>query len=609
MRSTKRLSTSSLVLIGALIVLAAGLPGQNTGTLEGRIEFGAIDRAPSNRVMLLLVRAIDAEEGELHQIRPDQAGRFRIDDLSVGTYEVCANVHDPHYRKFNAWNRVHIESGKSTPVLLRTPTGQAELRVISKKNPPYVLALVPHHAQPPLDEVKSKTDMTRIQRYLGQKSGSRDILFQSNGSDDFRVETLEPGNYQLLCIASDWQRGDPPMALRALPITLRENHTTTVELLDALRVMNLLEDEARTAAMKVWEDIVDNWRTKAKRQGIVGSSLMLGRRQQRLSLVHHGHQDAKRQTQVNDQTIYHWASCTKTLTGIAVMQLVERGLIELDDPVTRYVPELRTCHNPHGSMDDITIRHLLSHSGGFRAPTWPFAGDKSWQPHEPTEWSQLKAMFPYTEILFPPGSRFSYSNPGIVFLGRTIEELTGDDYEVAITKDLLMPIGMTSAYFDRTPHHLLPHRSDNFRIRDGKTTPEGLDFDTGITVSNGGLNAPLPDMARYLAHLAAVAQGETGIVTRNSLKTMWTPVVSTSPDRSSTSMGLTFFLYEAGEHRYVGHTGGQKNFVTFFLLDPSTGVYALGAFNTLGGPAPGAGSLSAAIQRRVQTELFPLFTR
>ena len=97
----------------------------------------------------------------------------------------------------------------------------------------------------------------------------------------------------------------------------------------------------------------------------------------------------------------------------------------------------------------------MSHAAGFRNPTWPWGGDQPWHPFEPTEWSQLVAMMPYTEILFPPGSRYSYSNPGIIFLGRAIEGLTGDDYEVYVEKNMLRPLGMRRELFDLTPYHLV----------------------------------------------------------------------------------------------------------------------------------------------------------
>ena len=243
--------------------------------------------------------------------------------------------------------------------------------------------------------------------------------------------------------------------------------------------------------------------------------------------------------------------------GIAIMQLRDRGLLSLDDPVTRYVPELARVHNPFGSADAITIRMLMSHSAGFRGGTWPWR-DAEWQPFEPPGWAQLEAMLPYTQILFRPGSRFSYSNPGIVYLGQVIERLTGEDFEVYVDKNILRPLGMHASYFDRTPPHLLRHRSHSYYIRNGRRVAAPFDADTGVTVSNGGLNAPMTDMARYLAFLIgdpARAADDDLVLRRSSLEEMWRPVIPAGEEYTqgriarTTQSGLSFFIDAAGPVR------------------------------------------------------------
>ena len=74
----------------------------------------------------------------------------------------------------------------------------------------------------------------------------------------------------------------------------------------------------------------------------------------------------------------HWA----TMTGIAIMQLRDRGLLSLDDPIVKYVPELARVHDPFGDPSAITLRMLMSHRAGFRGGTWPWR-DEEWQPFEP----------------------------------------------------------------------------------------------------------------------------------------------------------------------------------------------------------------------------------
>ena len=330
-----------------------------------------------------------------------------------------------------------------------------------------------------------------------------------------------------------------------------------------------------------------------------------------------GYADLETDRRVDEATIYHWGSITKTLTGIAIMQLRDRGLLALDDPILKYVPELRKVYNPFGDMEAITLRHLLSHSAGFRSPTWPWGGGEDWHPHEPTEWSQIVAMLPYTRIDFPPGSRYQYSNPGIVFLGQVIERLTGEEWEVYVEKNILRPLGMHRSYFDYTPYHLLPYRSNNYQVRNGEPEANGLDFDTGITVSNGGLNAPLPDMARYLAFLTDAGRGEARahyetILSRSSLEEMWKAVVPVGETGAlRESMGLCFFLEEYGGLELVGHTGSQKAFFSFFYLHPGTGIGAIAAFNSQGvGEAPRrpeTRQILNGFREALFRDVFPLF--
>ncbi|MBK8978198.1 MAG: beta-lactamase family protein [Planctomycetes bacterium] len=349
-----------------------------------------------------------------------------------------------------------------------------------------------------------------------------------------------------------------------------------------------------------WREVVATFRQGCAAAHVVGASLMFVAGADVLGSEPYGLADRDGGRAVDPDTIYHWASITKTLTGIAAMQLRDRGRLRLDQPILDFVPELREVHDPFGPIDAITIRHLLSHSAGFRGPTWPWGGDQPWHPHEPTRFAQLVAMLPYTAVEFAPGSRYSYSNPGIVFVGRAIEVLSGDDYEVYMDKNVLRPLGMARSYFDVTPYHLQRYRSHSYEVRGDEVADLGSDFDTGVTVSNGGLNAPLTDMARYLAFLlGAVPDGSdaAGVLARSSLEEMWQPILPARSDGSE-QIGLAFFVQERAGQRFPTHTGGQRSFVTFFYVHPASGTGALGAFNT-----STAGPVMAAVRTACMEKL------
>ncbi|HLA94673.1 MAG TPA: serine hydrolase domain-containing protein [Pyrinomonadaceae bacterium] len=325
-----------------------------------------------------------------------------------------------------------------------------------------------------------------------------------------------------------------------------------------------------------------------KEAAIVGSSFVFLKDNKVVAEEHYGLANIEKNQPVNADTIYHWASNTKPFTGIAIMQLRDRGLLKLDDPVTKYLPELRDVHNRFGSMDDITIRHLMTHSAGFRNSTWPWDEGKDWEPFEPTDYSQLVAMLPFTEILFKPGSKFSYSNPGIIFLGRIIEKLTGDDYEVYVDKNILKPLEMYHSYFDATPYHLLKYRSHSYYIDGGKRTEGRFDANTGITVSNSGLNSPIADMVKYLNFLTGDPKKQSvydGILKRTTLEEMWKPQLPTTVDANgnagfTTDIGLIYFLNRRDGHNFLGHGGDQNGFISYIDFEPSTRKASVIVFNT-----------------------------
>jgi CubicO group peptidase (beta-lactamase class C family) len=326
-----------------------------------------------------------------------------------------------------------------------------------------------------------------------------------------------------------------------------------------------------------------------ERNGIIGSTLVLFDKDHIILDEHYGKQSLAPPESVDDQTTYHWASVTKTFTGIAIMQLRDRGLLSLDDPLVKYIPELSAVHDPYGPVSAITIREAMSHTNGFRDATWPWRTE-DWQPFEPTQWSQLVAMMPYTSVDFSPGNQYRYSNLAVVFLGEIIERLSGDSFEVYMLKNVFGPLGMTHSYYDSSPAALLPFRSHSWDLKDGKLIEDEFNFNTGITRSNGGLNAPLPDMVRYLHFLLGdpAHQAEYDrILKRSSLEEMWRPIHSVPPDDDFPSragakddVAASFFVHTDKGVRLVGHPGWQNGFRSQINFDPVTGRGYLVVYNT-----------------------------
>ena len=342
-----------------------------------------------------------------------------------------------------------------------------------------------------------------------------------------------------------------------------------------------------------WTEFTRHFDAYTRQHGIVGGSALLLRDDKVVGRHHYGLADRAAGRPVDDRTLYHWASVTKTLTAIAVAQLRDRGRLSLDDPITHWVPELRRVHDSAGGADSITLRILLSHASGLQAGTWPWTAGEAWEPFEPTEWAQLVAMMPYQRLRFRPGNRYGYSNPGYIYLARVVELVTGEPWAVYVQKNIWAPLGLTRSYVGRTPYHLAAERGHGYAGDSLGTLPVdlGAEFDPGITIPNSGWNAPIDEVARYVASLAG---GGSPVLARTTLEEMWRPAYPTGAGLPEFSeVGLGFFSLEAGGRRIVGHTGDQAGYRSFLYLDPERRTALVMVFNTTREGSAAASALGA----------------
>lgn len=350
----------------------------------------------------------------------------------------------------------------------------------------------------------------------------------------------------------------------------------------------------------------------AAQSGDIGSSFQFARDGKPLKTAFYGYADKETKRPVDRNTLFHWASITKTFTAVAFMQLRERGLVRLDDKVIDYLPEARKIHNPFGSMADVTLGELLSHSSGLRSPTFPWGGTAPWQPHEPASWAQVEAMMPYTHIEFGPGSKYAYSNLGSSMIGRVVEIVSGDTIEEYVTKNILMPLDMRRSYFDTTPYFLRADRSASYVINKGDATAQGFEVETGATNGNGGLNGPVEDMQKWLNFL--LGAGDNGnyntVLSRASLAEMWTPEFQTNDKSVNEKMGKHFFIIDEPSstgkmQRFIGHTGSQMGYRAFIYIEPVGGTSAIFVTNSAAEDVKIGDQPSRVVRRKIFTEAFP----
>src|SRR6185295_12444065 len=158
---------------------------------------------------------------------------------------------------------------------------------------------------------------------------------------------------------------------------------------------------------------------------------------------------------MTDDTIFDAASLTKVVaTTPSIWLLIERGKIEIDAPVSRYIPEFRG-----GWRDEITIRHLLTHTSGLRPDldlTPPWSG-----------YDTAIRMAIAEEPRQRPGFTFRYSDINFELLGEIVKRVSGDDLDVFAKREIFEPLGMTDSGF-------LKSSAGNTRIAPTEQTPEGM---------------------------------------------------------------------------------------------------------------------------------------
>jgi len=208
------------------------------------------------------------------------------------------------------------------------------------------------------------------------------------------------------------------------------------------------------------------------------------------------------------QTKFHLGSVTKQFTSMSVMQLVEKGLIDVNDTLSKYIPDY-----PNGKK--ITVHHLLTHTSGI--PDYMNDDDAfstSCKIYHTI--GQLIDSFKNKPLEFQPGTKYEYSNSGYLLLSYIIEKVSGKSYEDYLLENIIKPLNMKNTGYD----HLKPlvkNRASGYSIASGKLTNAEF-FDRSNVQGADGLYSTVEDL--YLWDRALYTEK---LVSKSSLDKMFTP--------------------------------------------------------------------------------------
>jgi CubicO group peptidase (beta-lactamase class C family)/D-alanyl-D-alanine dipeptidase len=273
-------------------------------------------------------------------------------------------------------------------------------------------------------------------------------------------------------------------------------------------------------------------------------------------------------------TVYRVGSVSQLFTDIAVMQLVERGELDLDAPITRYLPDFHP-RNPFGGQ--ITIRELTAHRAGLtREPPVGHYFDDT----EPTLAATV-ASLNRTSLVYRPGARTKYSNAGIAVLGDVLERTQGESFYSYLQHAVLDPLGMRASSFQPLPGIRSQLAKGYMWTLDGRRF-EAPTFQLGVGPA-GSLYTSVLDLSRFISVLLAggVLPNGNRLLRRTTLDTMWAPQYAEAG--ATRGFGIGFGLGNLDGHRTVGHGGAIYGFATTLqaLPDDSLGVVVVATLHVM----------------------------
>ncbi len=272
--------------------------------------------------------------------------------------------------------------------------------------------------------------------------------------------------------------------------------------------------------------------------------------------------------EADDDSLFQIGSITKLWTASLVMQLVDDGLVDLDEPIRRYLPEFRI--GDEAAAAAITTRQLLSHQAGFEGDLFTDTG----RGDDCVE--KYVATLADTPQLFAPGEMFSYNNAGYIVLGRLVEVLRGTSWEQAVAEHLIQPLGLT---------HAAAGAEDAIRFRaaighlpgpDGALAAAPVwNFARSNGPAGSSLSMRVADLLAFarMHFEGGVAADGTRVLTPESVAAMQQPQVAVPPlGLMGDAWGLGWELDETPAGRMISHDGSTLGQNAFLRTLPDSGI-------------------------------------
>lgn len=274
--------------------------------------------------------------------------------------------------------------------------------------------------------------------------------------------------------------------------------------------------------------------------------------------------DVERRRPVTPATRWQFASVTKVYTALILAQLVQEGRIDLDAPISRYLPELK-LKNPEPGAPPLTLRHLATHSAGivngWARPTHTYTEK------ELLDWESSAGLS------IQPGFQFKYANPGFALVGAALARVTGKSFSQLLQERIFQPFKLGASALTTVPPH--PDLAISYGMKEGKLSPLGPSEIFRAQEPASSLVSTAEDVGRFVhAHLAG---GSERLISEEVRDMLFTPYLALEENRG---MGLGWFCTWRDNLPYWSHVGSWNNFYSRIVIRPDVGLGL--AFSTNG---------------------------
>ena len=284
-----------------------------------------------------------------------------------------------------------------------------------------------------------------------------------------------------------------------------------------------------------------------------------------------GSADLRTKRRSTPKTLYRIASITKTFTATAIMQLRDAGKLDLDDRAVEYLPELRAAS---GSLEQLTIRRMLSHESGLQSE--PPGTDWTRVEYE-SDPAQTLARAADIATTVPPSSQWKYSNLGYQLLGEIVERVSGIPYQRYVHTKLLTPLKMSGTSFDPLPPRLRARKATGYEPRFLSDELEVAPADHEIFGAEGGLWSCVEDLARWLS----CQFDPKPILSEETAREMHKPRYLVDPEWTR-AWAIGWYARRRENAVWIMHSGGHYGFITNACFDPKEKVGAIALLNGFG---------------------------